>query len=337
MSGAEVHPGGPATEGAVPGTEVHSAGPATEGAMPGGPSGPSGPDRPSGSGGPGGPGGPGGGRGAADGDDAPGVGAAIGGARAAFRRMLDAHLALLRAELSVAGRELGLIIGLAVAALTIALLTFVLIYVGTWLFLGEWLFGSMGWGILHGTLLAGALISGIAIDLAGGWMGAYRRGFVIGVVTTVLLSLLFASNLLRTGAVETAEALESTIPLHPNLLPTLVGLVVGAIVVGLIGLFAARDTQWRSQALIAGLIIGALFGAILGSAIFDDPGAVAIGMTVGLLVWIVAAWALAARHGFDPERRYARLVPRESMAAFETTREFLARQWERQKGRALGR
>jgi hypothetical protein len=209
--------------------------------------------------------------------------------------------------------------------------------VGTFLFLGEWLFGSMGWGILHGTLLTAAIIVAIALNLAGGWMGAYGRGFVIGLVTTVLLSLLFASNVLRSGAVGVADSVESSVPLHPNLLPTLVGLVVGAVVVALVGLAAAWRTAWRRQAVIGGLIVGALFGAILGSAVFDNPGAVAIALTIGLLVWIVAALALAARRGFDPETRYARLVPRESIASFEKTRDFLSRQWQRQKGRVLGR
>ena len=126
-------------------------------------------------------------------------------------------------------------------------------------------------------------------------------------------------------------------PLHPNLLPTLAGLVIGAAVLALAALGAAWRTTYRRQAVVAGLVVGALFGAILGSAIFDNPGAVAIGITVGLLVWILAAIGLAARHGFDPEARYARLVPRESIESIERTREFLVRQWERQKGRVLGR
>jgi hypothetical protein len=58
---------------------------------------------------------------------------------------------------------------------------------------------------------------------------------------------------------------------------------------------------------------------------------------VGLITWIVAGIALAARRGFDPEARYADLVPRESIAAFERTKDFIMEQWERQKNRMLGR
>ena len=47
--------------------------------------------------------------------------------------------------------------------------------------------------------------------------------------------------------------------------------------------------------------------------------------------------ALAARNGFDPETRYAKLLPRESIAAFERSREFMEEQWQRQKGKVMGR
>jgi MFS family permease len=120
-------------------------------------------------------------------------------------------------------------------------------------------------------------------------------------------------------------------------LPTLVGLVVGAAVGAVIAAAAAWRTDWRVQASVAGVVAGAFFGAILGSALFDNPGAVAISIVVGLLTWIIGAVWLAARRGFDPESRYALLLPRESIAAFEKTREFVTRQWERQKGRMMGR
>jgi hypothetical protein len=251
--------------------------------------------------------------------------------------LIQAHVDLLRAELAVAGRKLGVIVGLAAAAVALALLTGLLLYIGSWLFFGEWLFGSMAWGILHGTFLAVAIITGIGINLAGGWTGSYVRGFIVGLVTFIVLSLLFASNLLRQGAVSSGDALEPTVPLVPELLPTLVGAVVGAIVLAIVAFAAARRTEWRTQAIVAGLVLGGLLGAILGSAVFDNPGAVAIGLTVGLLVWpSVAVW-LADRRGFDPESRYADLAPRRSMAAFEETREFLSEQFSRQKRRILGR
>ena len=62
-----------------------------------------------------------------------------------------------------------------------------------------------------------------------------------------------------------------------------------------------------------------------------------LAIMVGLITWIVAGAILAARRGFDPEARYADLIPRESIAAFERTKDYMSEQWERQKDRMLGR
>ena len=67
----------------------------------------------------------------------PGVSQAIGDVRAAFMRMIDAHVALLRAELEIFGKELGIIVGLAGAAIAIAILAALLLYVGSFLFFGD--------------------------------------------------------------------------------------------------------------------------------------------------------------------------------------------------------
>jgi hypothetical protein len=271
----------------------------------------------------------------------PGVGEALGGVRESVRRLIDAHVALLRAELSRAGRELGIIVGLALAAVVLAALLGTLLYVGSLLFIGEWLFGSMGWGILHGTLMTLAFITGIGLNLAGAWMGAWARGFLVGAVVTLVLSIVFASNVLRTAAVNVAEASEDAIALHPDLLPTLVGLVAGAVLLGLLGLAAAWRMGGERAAFgplaVGGLLIGAAVGAILGSVEFDNPGAVAVSLVIGLVTWMGTSLALAARRGFDVEGRYAALVPRATMAAFEETRDFMMRQWQRQKRRILGR
>ncbi|CAN5561930.1 hypothetical protein BH23CHL8_BH23CHL8_27750 [soil metagenome] len=269
------------------------------------------------------------------------MGEAFTGVRESLKRLIETHVALLRAELSRAGRELGIIVGLALAAVVLATLLGVLLFVGTFLFLGEWLFGSMGWGLVHGTLVTLALITGIGLNLAGAWMGAYARGFLWGAAATIVLSLIFASNVLRTGAVTLARESEDAIALHPDLLPTLVGLVVGAVVFALL----AAAAGWRlgsasasvGPLVVAGLVAGAIVGAILGSVQFDNPGAVAISLVIGLLTWMAVSVALAAGRGFDVEGRYAPLVPRQTIAAFEETRDFVMRQWHRQKRRVLGR
>lgn len=252
-------------------------------------------------------------------------------------RLGKAHLALLQAELAVTGREIGIIIGLAIAALSLALLIVGLLYTGTWLFLGEWLFGSIGWGVLHGTLFTVAVIVPIGLNLAGGWVGAWGRGLLAALAVTVGLSILFGSNLLRNGAVAAGDSLEGSLSLEPAILPTLVGIVAGALVIGLALFILGLRGGQAFKLLFVGAILGGVVGAILGSVVFDLAGAVAVALTFGLVAWIGGTILLAYRRGFDPATRYDPLVPRESIAALEGTKAFLAKQWERQRRKVMGR
>jgi hypothetical protein len=252
-------------------------------------------------------------------------------------RLANAHIELLKAELAVTGRELGLIIGLAIAALLLAFLLVCLLYVGTFLFLGEWLFGSMAWGILHGSLLSVLFVVPIALNLGGGWVGAYPRGLLAGIAVTVLMSIVFGSNVLRNAAVAAGEWAAPSLALDPASLPTLIAMLFGAVALGLILWLIGLRIGGAFRLLIVGLLVGAVLGAILGSVTFDWQGAVAVALTIGLVTWLAVTGALAARRGFDPERRYQRLVPRESIAAFEESRSFVQQQVRRQRGRMLGR
>ena len=272
---------------------------------------------------------------------------AIGGVRAAVMRMLDAHLKLLRAELELTGKELGVIVGLALGALAIAILAAILLYVGSFLFFGELLFGSMGWGIIHGTLIAAAFISFVVVNLAGGEIERYGLGAAIGIVVGVILAAVLLSNVGNTGGEALGDWLTDTfmtddLPFGEAWLVTLGGLVVG----GVIGLIAGLVGGWRAKlegrALmslgIVGLVLGGFIGALWASTRYEAPdGVLGLAVTVGLLTWIIAGLVLAARRGFDPEARYANLIPRESIAAFEKTKDYLSGEWERQKNRMMGR
>ena len=275
------------------------------------------------------------------------MGEAVGGVRAAFMRMLDAHITLLKAELAITGKELGVIVGLALGAFVIAVLALILLYVGSFLFFGEVLFGSMGWGIIHGTLIAAAFIGFVVINLAGGQMERYGWGAAIGVAAAVILAAILLSNVGNTGGESLRDWLNDAfvtedLPFGDAWLVTLGGLLV----VGLVGLVVAAIGGWRADLRgreliglgVVGFVLGGFIGAIWFSTRYAAPdGVLGLAITVGLLTWIIAGVALAARAGFDPEARYANLIPRESIAAFERTKEFMTEQWERQKDRMLGR
>jgi hypothetical protein len=266
-----------------------------------------------------------------------GVLESIGRVRAAGMRLVNAHVELLKAELAVTAQELGLIVGLAMVALLLAFLLVCLLYVGTFLFLGEWLFGSMAWGILHGSLLTILFVVPIVLNLGGGWLGAYPRGFASGLAVTILLSILFGSNVLRNAAVAAGEWAAPSLALDPASLPTLTAMVFGAVVLGVVLFLVGLRVGRALRLLLLGLLVGGLLGAILGSVTFDWQGAVAVALTIGLVTWLAVTGALAAQRGFDPERRYARLVPRESLTAFEESRSFVQQQVRRQRGRMIGR
>jgi MFS family permease len=279
--------------------------------------------------------------------DDPGVGEAIGGARAAFMRMLDAHITLLRAELQIAGKELGIIVGLAAGALALAAIIGILLYVGSALFLGEWLFGSMGWGIIHGTLLPVAIIGFIGVNLGGGDIRAYGWGALVGLIVGIALSALLLTNVGNETAEWGSRLLQESIgedalPFGAEWVATLSGLVVGAIIAAIVALLVGWRMHWKFGSpvvlTVVGLAIGGFIGAIYASTRYDAPdGVIGFAIMIGLLTWIIAGLALAARKGFDPEARYANLMPRESIASFEKTRDFLMEQWDKQKGRMMRR
>jgi len=163
------------------------------------------------------------------------------------------------------------------------------------------------------------------------------RGVATGLVVTLLLWLVFASNVLRDSAVNAGVSLQSSVRLEPPLLPTLVGLVTGALVLGILLAILGSRRGMGVRLGVTGVVLGAIVGAILGSVTFDTKGALAIALTVGYVVAIATSLLIAMRRGFDPERRYERLVPRESIAMAEETKRYLERQWRRQRRKVAGR
>jgi hypothetical protein len=277
----------------------------------------------------------------------PGVRDSIDGVREAVTRLLGAHMALLKAELAVAGRELGIIVGLALAAFVLAVLAGILLYVGSFLFFGELLFGSMGWGIIHGILIPVIVIGLIGVDLAGGQAGRFALGSLFGLGVGIVLVALLLSNVGNTAGEAVGDWANRTfvteqLPFGQAWMVTLSGLVIGGAIVLLIGLVGGWRAGLRGGTLVglgvASFLAGGLVGAIWTSTRYEAPdGVLGLAVTVGLVTWLVAGAILASRRGFDPEARYANLVPRESMSAFEGTKAFLLDQWERQKNRMMGR
>ena len=273
--------------------------------------------------------------GRARGRPGPSWGEQFGDTRRAARALLGAHLALLRAELTEIAAQLRIIAAYAAVVLVLGIVLANLVVIGGALFLGETLFGSLGWGVLHGTLLLVGTITALALALVGAparvTAGSLTLAIVVGAALAVILGSNVTSALIRRAVVAMPT-------LDPARAPLVVALLGGALVLGLIGLLAgARSAGGRGAlaGLVVGAVLGLLVGALLGARI-EWHVAAAIGVTVALVLWPLLQVAGARRAGVDPRRRFERLRPRESVEAARETKEWVMDEWAKRRAK-LGR
>jgi hypothetical protein len=241
--------------------------------------------------------------------------------------LLDAHVELARAEAEEIGDAAKRAAGFGGLALGLAIFALVLLGIGLPLFLGEWLFGSIGWGILLGSewLIAGTL-AGALLALEPAIEARIGRSFTIALVIGILFGVVAAAGLTNqfwtTIADNVAGSIEAGVrPLAVAALSLgIIGAVVG-LVVGLSNGGAAPG--------VGGLVLGALFGVTIGALTAVKPGirvGAALGMEIGLIVWILLMVRTIATGGFDTEKLKARYWP---TLTIETTKETI--EWARER------
>jgi hypothetical protein len=248
----------------------------------------------------------------------------IGRTRTSFAKLFQAHIALLRAELDEILAQVKVIATQAGIALGMAFMTATLLYVGGTLFLGEWLFGSMGWGLAHGVLLGVGIIVTLVLAILGARARSAVASFIVALVVIFGVAFLCGSNAAYDLASQASGGLVQPLG-TPGVVALLAGIVVGAI---LFMLLLAR-VAGRGGA-IGGFFLGALLGALLGWLIAGAPWtwqpAFGFAITIGLMAWPILN-LIFALPGLDPEARFAKLYPRQSIESFEETRAFLEEQW----------
>jgi hypothetical protein len=244
-------------------------------------------------------------------------------------RLAAAHIELARAELADILEEVKQVAALVGLAIAFAIFAAILVSVGSSLFLGEWLFGSMGWGVLHGTEFAFAIALVavlIAFDVPASHLG---RGLLVATVVGIVVALaagFWVFNRLweAIGVAVSSTLIEATRPL-------VVGTVVGALLGALIGLLGGTETRGRSiggilRSAIVALLLGGIVGAALGafSAItFSWQVAAALGIAVTLGLWIVLSALEASRGGIDMEAWSQKFYPNQSIDTAKETMEWL--------------
>jgi hypothetical protein len=228
-----------------------------------------------------------------------------------------AHIDLAKAEASAIANEVKKVVLFAGIAIAVVMLASILAVVGTSLFLGEWLLGSMGWGVLHGVLLFTAIAVACVLAAVGISGGRIGRAFIGGLVVAIVVGVLMALGLPNQAY---ASLGDSTLPgIEPGIRPLLIGVIVLGAVGLLLGIVAAARGGGAGAA-ISGLALGLILGAISAA----DPGpqvGAGIGIAVGYLVWIGLMAADVARSGVDVDALKARFTPTQTI---ETSKETLA-------------
>jgi hypothetical protein len=251
----------------------------------------------------------------------PGIREQVRATFAAGKRLVQAHVDLAKAEASDIVDEVKKTVGLALAAIGLLVVTGILVTVGGMLFLGEWLFGSIGWGVLLGAFLFMDLAA-MALLFALGVRGARLGGsFGVAAVLGIVVGLALGFDVTHRAWSSLADTLVPT--LDPSYRVLLTAVVALAIVGGVVGLILG--IRGGGGASIGGLIGGAVLGAILGVitsiAIPSQVGA-ALGVLVALIAWPILAGREVLRTGIDGEALRQRFMPDQTIEMTKETIEW---------------
>lgn len=261
----------------------------------------------------------------------PGLREQVGKTVAAAMDLAKAHVDLAKEEASAIGRESGRFAGLVGAAVALVLMAALLGIIGSSLFLGEWLLGSIGWGVLEGVL---AFVSiAVALVLLALGVSAVRigRALLIAIVVGVVSGAVLGLDLLNQAYARIGTSLG--VAVDPAVLPLVVGLALGAIVGLVLGIvIAARATRpnWFI-AIAGGIVLGALAGAFTSITFSPQVGA-GIGITLGYLTWAGLMALDVGRTGIDMEALKARFTPTQTIETSKETLEWLQQRMPRGNG-----
>jgi hypothetical protein len=240
--------------------------------------------------------------------------------------IVRSHIELARAELSDIGDEVKRVAVLGGIAGGLLLFLAILLPVGFLLFLGEWLFGSIGWGVLLGTELCLAIALS-CVALALGVSGRSLAGaFLIAVLVGAVLTIVLALSLPNEGWTRLGDA--SGLNLELGVRPLAIAVAVIAAVGALLGLLSGLRANGLKGALggvIGGAVLGAVIGALSAIRFGLGPGA-ALGVAVGLGTWAGLVGATMVRQGFDSEALKARFWPTQTIETTKETIEWLREQ-----------
>ena len=232
-----------------------------------------------------------------------------------------AHLDLARAEASRIKGEVARVAAFVGIAVAVTLLAVILLFVGSSLFLADWLLGSMGWGVLHGVLLLTAIAVACGLAAVGVSGARIGRAFLVGVLVAVAVGVLLTLALPNRLYTSIGDA---ALPgIEPGVRPLVVGAAIFAVlglIGGVVAALRAEGAGARLGALLGGIALGAFIGAVTAVSTGPQVG-IGIGIAVGYLTWIGLMAMDIAGTGIDTDDLKARFLPTQTI---ETSKETLA-------------
>ena len=251
-----------------------------------------------------------------------GLRAQVGATFAAGKRLFRAHVDLAKSEMSEIVDEVKRMVALIGAAIGVVVLAGLLFGIGLFLFLGEWLFGSIGWGMLLGTLLlvdVAVVLVLLALDIKGARLGS---SLLVALLAGVVVGVVFALDLTHRGWTALGDAVASSY--DPSTRTVLLAMGVSAAVVAILGFLATMRNG--VGAAIGGVVLGAVVGGLIGGlTVISLPPTVgaAIGVLVLLVLWPILAARDVMQTGIDGEAIMKKFTPDETIGLTKETIEWV--------------
>ena len=272
-------------------------------------------------------------------DSPPGLGEQFGRTRSALLGLVGSHVRLAKAEIGEIADHVKRAAILGGIALGLLFIAGMLASIGTILWLDQWLFGSIGWGALHGTELLLAVAVTLVLLIIPASAPRVGLAVFVGLIAGAAVGVLLGLNLTNQGWGWVADHYFSGLTWPPDGHPMAVvdrpiatAVIVLAEAFGVIALVIAlifgRGILGRIGTAIgvaiAAAVVGAFLGAVTGVPVSWNI-AVALGLAVFLLVWPALAAVLVLTH-IDTKALKQRYVPEQTIETTKETIEWVRKQ-----------
>ena len=251
-----------------------------------------------------------------------GLRAQLGATIEAGKRLVRAHVDLAKAEIGEIVDEVKRMVALAGVAIGAVLLGALLLFVGGLLFLGEWLFGSIGWGVLLGFLLL-LDVAVMALLLALDQKPAkVSSSLLVAVVIGIAAGLLFGLDLTHRGWTSLGDSLAAAY--DPNTRAVLLAVGSSAGILGLFGLATGLSHGFANA--IARMLVWAVIGVFVGLlTVVSIPAQVgaALGVMATLIAWPAIAGRELLRTGVDGDALAKKFTPQQTIDLTKETIEWV--------------